>query len=461
MFSFAVGTLSDGLLLSLIDSAGKGKEKEKGCAVGTIRLEVADMLPPHEFNDSWQAIAPGVDVHIKTHVAGPGLPAWERHPFTLPTLWVSVWGLDLPSEKSYVRIGIAGECGRQTGFGSCVSGLFCFVVAAPATACLDVRLCAHDELGADAELAGLVPVSQVAGGGDVSVRFDNGATVSLRGAMGDRGPGPVQLPVQPPAGPGGFWCHCALFCAVPQPGVYVKARFRSGGPSRCSSAAEPRIDWTFSLPVAAIAGECLEIALLVHHWDRADDLLGSGSVLLEDIGFGQVYERAVAIADVAELGLRAHFALAGGPPFVERPFALPRVRVIIGEASGFAQTELTVGYGIAVDAVMHGGCGTESRPPQWFAEHDMWVLDKGAELTVRLWTKAGKKSETVEGEVKIQLAEVPKEDPLIGWWPVPGIGRGGVKVNIAVQWIIDGRRSIDVEGLAVQPIPAEFASSGK
>jgi hypothetical protein len=211
-----------------------------------------------------------------------------------------------------------------------------------------------------------------------------------------------------------------------------------------------------ALPVAAVAGEALEVAVLVHNWDSADHPLGRGSLALEEIGFGRVCERPLPIAGAQALGIRAHFAPPGAEPFVERPFALPRLRVVVGEAVGIAPADLR--YRVAVDAVAHGP--PAGRAAQWFAVHDLWVIDPRAELAVALSVAAARTAETAEGEVRIPLAEVPTDGPLVGWWLVPAVG-GAARVNVAVQWAVDGRPLIDADGLAALPIPPEFAAADK
>jgi hypothetical protein len=66
-----------------------------------------------------------------------------------------------------------------------------------------------------------------------------------------------------------------------------------------------------------------------------------------------------------------------------------------------------------------------------------------------------KTSEFREGIASIPLSIVSHDSPLFGWWSVRGLLDSEVKMNVAVQWK-GGSSLIDVDALALQPIPAEL-----
>jgi hypothetical protein len=221
---------------------------------------------------------------------------------------------------------------------------------------------------------------------------------------------------------------------------------------------DKRLDCEFTLPIAAVAGESLEIDLFEYNPNKADEMLRHGCFALEEFGFGRVCESPIVIPNIPEITLRAHFAPPRAVPFVESPFSLPRVRVIVGEAVGIAVSANDIGYRVSVDAVSHEGKKTESTPPQWFGVHDLLVLNERGEVRIVVWMKSKKQSHDAFCEVAIPLTHLPRDGPLIGWWPLPDIGGTDTKMNIAVQWIIEGAQVIDLKTFEMSPIPPELVS---
>jgi hypothetical protein len=441
---------------------------QKDRLLGTLEF-VLSRLSWGNVIDAWYPIgSSGAELRLVSHLADPGTPSWEPHPFFPARLNAEIVVTGLVNDHCYLTARLSADTFAQYSlFGTTIAERFTFLLTSVFNDALEIQLWEHFADRADVARSEVYTfhVSELAVAPEVVVQLVPSGALRVRCIISDT---PQALPFPLSAGEG-YQCHLSIGDAAQIPGsrgTYFKCRFVKRPQVRLSRIALPLRNHAslLSLDVLSANAEILKVTLKRHRVNKKDKKLGRATVKLSKVGFGVFFDKWLELSPKSAGGVRlqAHFVSPRALPFVLCPYVPALLRVLIGEAVNLPKTDLMSQPDFCCKARLDTDLKwketrtlNNTRTPQWYETIEWQVLgDYTAQTFVLCLYDINTAIDKKIAELKFPLAKIARGVISAGWYAVEGNAK--VRLNLAFQIVLGGETGLSLEPAMETPLPPDL-----